>query len=413
MTDFSRRYDLVIDAPVRDVFEYCRDPHHLFVGWPQLEVTDVVMTPDGVGTRAHITGRFLKGMMVEQIEREYTEMVPDQRIVSRAHAKVRFAGWTKEVANGPVFTWLFAAEGAGTKLTFVVVEEDLSWWESLLESASAAALAKTMHGMLSAIKAGVERQDTSTTEAAGVGQHFDLQNASGEILFQLVTLQAGVLTERFGAPTARLIRREMLQEYRALVPGLPDLGGRSNPESMSMFLAPWALALYRVVRRHGGSLEDAGEAIHYAIQTLYGRIPRRLRLAMGRSSTKEKAALKARWFAEHDYPDNWVYEFVDGAGQPFDFGLDATQCAIVNYLHSQSADELTPYLCDLDYVVFEAMGLGLTRTKTLAWGCDRCDFRVTNPGTTTSTWPPRLPERNCGLPQPKGSGAPPRSTTLR
>ena len=158
MADFSRNYDIEIDASVHELFEYCRDPRHLFEGWPELQVTDVAMTPEGVGTKAHIVGRFLKGMMVEQIEREYTEFVPDERIVSRAHAKVRFAGRTKEVANGPIFTWLFESADGGTKLTFVVLEEDLGWWQTLVESVSAVVMAKKMHGMLATIKAGVERR---------------------------------------------------------------------------------------------------------------------------------------------------------------------------------------------------------------------------------------------------------------
>jgi uncharacterized protein YndB with AHSA1/START domain len=161
MTDFTRSFEIVIDASVHDVFEYCRDPHHLFVGWRELEVTDVVTTPEGVGTKAHIVGRFAKGMIVEQIEREYTEFVPDERIVSKAHAKVRFARRTKEVANGPIFTWLFEAKDGGTKLTFVVLEEDLGWWQNLQESVSAVAMAKTMNSMLAAIKTGVESQASS------------------------------------------------------------------------------------------------------------------------------------------------------------------------------------------------------------------------------------------------------------
>lgn len=156
MTDFTRRFEITVEAPVHDVFDYCRDPRHLFEGWPELRVTDVVMTPDGLGTTAHIVGRFAKGMIVEQIEREFTEFVPDERIVSTAHAKVRFAGRTKDVAHGPVFTWLFDAADRGTRLTFVVLEADLGWWQNLLESISAAAMAKKMHGMLEAIKAGVE-----------------------------------------------------------------------------------------------------------------------------------------------------------------------------------------------------------------------------------------------------------------
>lgn len=161
MTDFTRSFEIEIDAGVHDVFEYCRDPHHLFEGWSELEVTDVLTTPEGVGTTAHIVGRFAKGMMVEQIEREYTEFVPDERIVSKAHATVRFAGRTKEVDDGPVFTWLFEATDGGTKLTFVVLEEHLGWWQNLLESLSAAVMAKKMQGMLAAIKAGVEHQASS------------------------------------------------------------------------------------------------------------------------------------------------------------------------------------------------------------------------------------------------------------
>ena len=161
MTDFTRSYETVVDAPVHVVFEYCLDPRHLFEGWPALEVTDVDMTPDGVGTTAHIVGKFALGMIVEQIDREYSEVVPDERIVTRAHAKMRFAGRTKEVAEGPLFEWLFEAEDAGTKLTFVVLEKDLGWWERLFESVSAAMMTKSMHGMLAAIKTGVESRASS------------------------------------------------------------------------------------------------------------------------------------------------------------------------------------------------------------------------------------------------------------
>ena len=158
MTDVARSFDILIDAPVHDVFEYCRDPHHLFEGWPALEVTDVAMTPEGLGTKAHIVGRFAKGMILEQIEREYTEFVPDSRIVSKAHGKMRFAGRAKEVANPPTFTWLFEAEDDGTKLTFVVLEEGLAWWESMLEPVSFRVMSRNLHSTLTAIKTGIESQ---------------------------------------------------------------------------------------------------------------------------------------------------------------------------------------------------------------------------------------------------------------
>jgi uncharacterized protein YndB with AHSA1/START domain len=162
MPDFTRNYETFIAAPVHDVFEYCRDPRHLFEGWPELEITDVVMTPEGVGTKAHIVARFVKGMMVEQIEREFTEFVPDERIVTKAHGKVRFAGRHKEVANAPIFTWLFEDRDGGTELTLVVLEEDLSRLQNLVESASAGLMGKKLNGMLATVKAGVETRAPTT-----------------------------------------------------------------------------------------------------------------------------------------------------------------------------------------------------------------------------------------------------------
>lgn len=175
MTEFTRSYDIQIAAPVHEVFDYCRDPRHLLEGWPGLEVTDVVITPDGVGTTAlyvirpggvgtmaHIVGRLAKGMMVEQIDREYTEFVPDQRIVSRAKMARRFAGRTKETANSTVMTWLFKPRNGGTELTVNFLEEDLAWWQNLLDNAAVVVLSKHVHSMLAAVKEGVEGQASPT-----------------------------------------------------------------------------------------------------------------------------------------------------------------------------------------------------------------------------------------------------------
>jgi len=75
---------------------------------------------------------------------------------------VRFAGRNKEVAKPPIFTWLFEDRDGGTELTLVVLEEDLSRWQGLLESVSAAVMAKKLNGMLASVKAGVEIPAPST-----------------------------------------------------------------------------------------------------------------------------------------------------------------------------------------------------------------------------------------------------------
>jgi hypothetical protein len=55
--------------------------------------------------------------------------------------------------------------------------------------------------------------------------------------------------------------------------------------------------------------------------------------------------------------------------------VDYTECGIVKYLAEQGAPELAPYLCWLDYPMCAAMRMGLIRTKTLALGDKKCNFR--------------------------------------
>lgn len=208
------------------------------------------------------------------------------------------------------------------------------------------------------------------------------------------------LTERFGASEVALMRREMLDEYRSLIPQVPYVGGHRNRWSSNLAASAWALAAYRVVRRHGGGAQDVGRVAYDYARAMVGRVPRPLRAWM-LGPRRAQAERQSRWTQQRRYRGDWVCEVVDGAGQPFDFGVDITECGIVKFLHAQGAGELTPYLCHLDYVFAEAAGAGFTRTKTLAWGCDRCDFRYTVPGKTTATWPPEFVERSCGRPAPQ------------
>ena len=215
---------------------------------------------------------------------------------------------------------------------------------------------------------------------------------------------ADVLVDRYGEETAAVMRGEMLDEYRRLIPDVPYIGGWRNSHSGNLSFAAWALAMYRVVVRHGGSLEDTGELLHRTAQAVADRVPRVVRHTFGRYRFtrlnrwwEQRAARKSQ---ARRYPGDWVFEQIGGDGETFDFGRDTTECGTVKYLHTQEADELGPYVCDLDYVITKAMGYGLQRTKTLAWGCDRCDFRYSKHGVTSAPWPPEFAEQTCGKPQP-------------
>lgn len=218
------------------------------------------------------------------------------------------------------------------------------------------------------------------------------------------------LVEWYGERQARVMREEMLAEYERLLPEVPYIGGRRTMFSEFLFGAARALAIYRVIVRHGGSLEDAGEMMHRRNRAATTRLPRWVRHRIVLPLLVRRMTTAARRSQQRRYPGDWVCETVDGDGQSFDFGMDVTECGDVKFLRAQGAEELCPYICDLDYVLFESLGAGLTRTKTLAWGCDRCDFRVTKSGHTTAVWPPRFAERTCGQPA-ADPGTPVEATT--
>jgi hypothetical protein len=53
----------------------------------------------------------------------------------------------------------------------------------------------------------------------------------------------------------------------------------------------------------------------------------------------------------------------------------------------QNVPELAAWLCPIDILYSDSFGWGLRRTKTLAEGCDRCDFRFKKGGRTNVAVP--------------------------
>lgn len=59
----------------------------------------------------------------------------------------------------------------------------------------------------------------------------------------------------------------------------------------------------------------------------------------------------------------------------FNFGYDYYECGICKICNDEGCFKLAKYLCRLDFIMADMMGVKLVRTKTIADGGDRCDFR--------------------------------------
>ena len=194
-----------------------------------------------------------------------------------------------------------------------------------------------------------------------------------------------MLISRFGEEQGNVLIRESRHEYEALIPQIPFIGNRSP---FLIFLLPTSryLAIYRVLRKMGLSVEEAGQLIYEMNEAEWKAIPRLIRHMIGylwfsrwSLGLAKKVATESQ---KRKYPESFVMTYVKGNGQDVDYGVDYTECAIYKFLGAQNALELAPYMCDTDKIGSEMLGWGLTRTMTLAKGGEKCDFRFKKGGKT-------------------------------
>jgi hypothetical protein len=201
------------------------------------------------------------------------------------------------------------------------------------------------------------------------------------------------LVARFGQEQADSLIVDSSQEYERLVPEIPYIGERNV---MLFFLLPTSryLAVYRTLQRHGRPLEEAGQVVYEMGEAAIRAVPGVARQAIGylwfSSLFQRRLKRRAAESLARQYPGGYVFHFVEGDGQDFDYGVDYIECASCKFLKAQGAPELTPYACAVDKVASEMLGWGLSRTMTLAEGHDRCDFRFKKGGKTCVPLPPAL-----------------------
>lgn len=190
-----------------------------------------------------------------------------------------------------------------------------------------------------------------------------------------------IAVRHYGERLTDLLAMEARQEFEALIPQLPYIGGGRNPHTPLIVGAAMFLALYRPLKARGRPVEEIGALASEAVETVYGLFPRFLFPLYGRRTFSRHARRRARKRAlesqERRYPGDWVYTVVEGDGSTFDWGLDYVECGICKLYHAQRADEFTPYLCRLDFIASAWFEWGLGRTMTLAAGDEKCDFRFT------------------------------------
>jgi hypothetical protein len=196
---------------------------------------------------------------------------------------------------------------------------------------------------------------------------------------------SATLSRQFGTAEAFRLIGEIRNEFEKIIPELPDIG--SQPV-FNLFLTGtgWALAMYRTGEREGWSVEQSGQLVFDVTKAYLQSFPKIAHkflrwLTNSRLYQNHVRRLPIR-SQERRYPADYVFNYIDGNGEDFDYGVDYLECVSCKFLQTQGGMQIAPYLCNCDQLYSELWGWGLVRTQTLASGGTKCDFRFTPGGET-------------------------------
>jgi hypothetical protein len=160
------------------------------------------------------------------------------------------------------------------------------------------------------------------------------------------------------------------------------------------------------MKTYGRTTADTGKVLYDAILTRCHEpstpIPSASPLAP--EQLMERRRQRAAQSQERHYADDYVYAFVAGDGEAFDYGYDFSECAAQKFYRAQGAEEFLPYYCFLDYAWSQVLGLGLSRSTTLSEGDAQCTHRFKRGRETLVKWPPPF-EAQVGRPKESVDGA--------
>ena len=171
-------------------------------------------------------------------------------------------------------------------------------------------------------------------------------------------------------------KKRVSREYKAIVERTQSVGKMNeNMFVMTMYAGAFLIALYKEA---DGKLTD--EKLKELIHTV-SYAPLMVKTKLGKSAFTEKEietrTKQSEWSRAHidEYPMNWYYYFETVPGKD-EYFITHRQCGICKLTKQEHCEEITKYLCMIDYYTFEMQGAVLDRTKTLGYGDDECNFHL-------------------------------------
>ena len=185
---------------------------------------------------------------------------------------------------------------------------------------------------------------------------------------------------KYGPEKGNRILEMVKTEFENMLPHIPYVG-EIDILQRQMLLTVIFLAFYRVLKEDE-KIGDIWALCHNFNRETLMNMPGFVRKILKTSTFSKRMKNGFKKFAQDHKTKNLAdqWDYVEGDGETFDYGMNMKKCAKFIFLKKMGAQEFAPYVCLIDKNFAECCDYGLKRTMVLAEGSDYCDFRFSKNG---------------------------------
>lgn len=193
----------------------------------------------------------------------------------------------------------------------------------------------------------------------------------------------------YGEAYAESIVEKSRQNFLEIIPQMPYVGGMKNYYTPIIVVNGFIVAMFRAMDETGKTAEDVMRIWAEVADDLFGKIPGPIARLGGRmlvsKRTMKAFEKQAHISQERQYPEDWVYDLLEGDGEKFEVGFEFSECAVIKFYQVMEAMELAPYCNFGDVTYGHYLGIGLDASETLGMRCDHCRMTFKKGGETVIT----------------------------
>ena len=202
----------------------------------------------------------------------------------------------------------------------------------------------------------------------------------------VITMAKQILINKFGEEKFIEISTSTPEQFEEMLSQIPYIGGNNNRNTNELINAAILLPLLQFFEKEGLDFREIGKITYELFEDFYKMMPPVDDIFSKEYFKREKERGKNSKLRK--YQGDWVFDFVEGDGKTFTFGVDYTECGVFKLYKSQGAEHFMPIVCIADFARAREYGYGLKRTQTIGNGASICDFRYIKDGNTPRAWPP-------------------------